>query len=106
MDLQAYAAQLPRGGKKILAIKLGLSASYLARLISGDRAITAERALQIEDATQGMVSRFDLRPDLAWSQIKSSGRASVVKKISRTGSSAQTVCTSVQASSIETHMPP
>lgn len=101
MDLKAYAEQLPRGGKKILAIKLGLSASYLARLISGDRSITAERALQIEDATQGLVSRFDLRPDLAWSQIKSGSRASVVRKIPRERVSGQTVCTSVQASSAQ-----
>lgn len=70
MNLASYAEQLPRGGKKLFALKLGVTASYLSRLISGDRSITAERCLQIEEATGGAVTRFDLRPDLPWSQPK------------------------------------
>lgn len=66
MNLSEYLAQLPRGGKKVLALRLGVTASYLSRLVSGDRAITAERALQIESATDGLVSRYELRPDLQW----------------------------------------
>jgi DNA-binding transcriptional regulator YdaS (Cro superfamily) len=68
MNLASYAEQLPRGSKKLFALKLGVTASYLSRLISGDRSITAERCLQIEEATDGVVTRFDLRPDLPWSQ--------------------------------------
>lgn len=66
MNLSEYLAQLPRGGKKVLALRLGVTASYLSRLVSGDRSITAERALQIESATDGNVSRHALRPDLQW----------------------------------------
>lgn len=66
MNLAEYFAQLPRGGKKLLALKLGVTASYLSRLVSGDRSVTAERALQIEGATEGMVNRYVLRPDLQW----------------------------------------
>ncbi|WP_081325357.1 YdaS family helix-turn-helix protein [Pseudomonas corrugata] len=66
MNLSEYLAELPRGGKKVLALRLGVTASYLSRLVSGDRAITAERALQIESATDGNVSRHALRPDLQW----------------------------------------
>ena len=66
MNFAAYIQQLPRGEKKIFASRLGVTASYLSRLISGDRAITAERALQIESASEGQVTRFDLRPDLNW----------------------------------------
>lgn len=66
MNLVEYIEQLPRGGKKVLALKLNVTPSYLSRLVSGDRSITAERALQIESVTEGRVSRFDLRPDLAW----------------------------------------
>lgn len=66
MNLSEYLAQLPRGGKKLLALRLGVTASYLSRLVSGDRTITAERALQIEGATDGIVSRYALRPDLQW----------------------------------------
>jgi DNA-binding transcriptional regulator YdaS (Cro superfamily) len=70
MNLATYVEQLPRGGKKLLAIQLGVTASYLSRLISGDRSITAERAIQIEDATEGAVSRLELRPDIRWDQPK------------------------------------
>jgi len=66
MNLSDYLAQLPRGGKKVLALRLGVTASYLSRLVSGDRTITAERALQIESATDGIVSRYALRPDIQW----------------------------------------
>lgn len=70
MNLSEYLSQLPRGGKKVLALKLGVTASYLSRLVSGDRAITAERALQIESATDGVVSRCVLRPDLQWGSTR------------------------------------
>lgn len=70
MNLATYVEQLPRGGKKLFAIQLGITASYLSRLISGDRSITAERAIQIEDATDGLVSRVDLRPDIPWAKAK------------------------------------
>lgn len=66
MDLPTYMQSLPRGGKKRLAISLGVAPSYLSRLISGDRAITAERALKVEQATGGAVTRHDLRPDIDW----------------------------------------
>ncbi|MBD1586719.1 transcriptional regulator [Pseudomonas typographi] len=67
MELSNYVDELPRGGRKRLAIQLGISASYLSRLLAGDRSITAERALAIEEATGGAVTRFDVRPDLPWS---------------------------------------
>ncbi len=70
MELAKYMSELPRGGRKRLAIKLGVSASYLSRLASGDRSITAERAIQIEDATNGAVSRVDVRPDIKWEKAK------------------------------------
>ncbi|MBJ2204602.1 MULTISPECIES: transcriptional regulator [Pseudomonas] len=70
MNLATYVELLPRGGKKLFAIRLGVTASYLSRLISGDRSITAERAIQIEDATEGAVSRAELRPDIQWEKSK------------------------------------
>lgn len=67
MNFQAFVAQLPRGGRKVLALQLGIAPSYLSRLVAGDRSVTAERALQIEVATLGIVTRQELRPDLKWS---------------------------------------
>ncbi|WP_410478674.1 transcriptional regulator [Pseudomonas sp. zfem003] len=66
MDFPSYLKALPRGGKKQMAESLGIPASYLSRLLSGDRAITAERALHIERVTGGKVTRHELRPDIAW----------------------------------------
>lgn len=66
MDLPEYMQSLPRGGKKQLALRLRIPPSYLSRLVSGDRKVTAERAIQIELATGGLVSRFDVRPDVEW----------------------------------------
>lgn len=67
MNLAEYLEALPWGGKKVIALRLGVTASYLSRLVSGDRSITAERAIQIEDATGGAVTRSELRPDIQWS---------------------------------------
>ncbi|KAB5626397.1 helix-turn-helix domain-containing protein [Pseudomonas putida] len=71
---------LPRGGKKIIALRLGVTASYLSRLVSGDRSVTAERAIQIEEATDGLVTRSELRPDIQWTSPK---RPKHVTKIAR-----------------------
>ncbi|RYF35666.1 MAG: helix-turn-helix domain-containing protein, partial [Cytophagaceae bacterium] len=78
MNLANYVERLPRGGKKLFAMQLGVTASYLSRLISGDRSITAERAIQIEDATGGSVTRVELRPDIQWEKPKRASRAKAV----------------------------
>lgn len=74
MNLADYLETLPRGGKKIIALRLGVTASYLSRLVSGDRSVTAERAIQIEEATDGVVTRFELRPDIQWTIPKRTKR--------------------------------
>lgn len=43
---------------------LGVSQSLVTHWLNGRKAITAERALQIEQATGGAVKRAELRPDL------------------------------------------
>ncbi|WP_150548773.1 YdaS family helix-turn-helix protein [Pseudomonas marincola] len=66
MDFSSYYKKLPRGGKKRLASILNIELSYLSRLASGNRGITAERAIQIESATDGEITRHELRPDFPW----------------------------------------
>ncbi|MCQ4282581.1 helix-turn-helix domain-containing protein [Pseudomonas stutzeri] len=68
MDLATYTKSLPRGEKQKLAARLGVAPTYLSRLISGQRGITAERAIQIERVTGGAVSRRDLCPDFPWQE--------------------------------------
>jgi DNA-binding transcriptional regulator YdaS (Cro superfamily) len=47
-----------------LAGRLGVSQSMVSQWLTGISRITAERALDIERATQGQVTRHDLRPDI------------------------------------------
>ncbi|MFG3398687.1 transcriptional regulator [Streptomyces parvus] len=68
MDLATYTKSLPRGEKQKLAARLGVAPTYLSRLISGQRGITAERAIQIERVTGGAVNRRDLCPDFPWQE--------------------------------------
>ena len=44
--------------------KMRLSHAAVVRWMNGTRRISAERAIEIERATQGAVTRHDLRPDL------------------------------------------
>jgi len=43
---------------------VGVSQGLVWQWISGKTTVTAERALQIERATAGQVTRHDLRPDI------------------------------------------
>jgi DNA-binding transcriptional regulator YdaS (Cro superfamily) len=62
--LRTYLDSLPRGGISVLAKKLGVKHTYLCRLATGDRGITAEWALRIAKATSNELPAWVLRPDL------------------------------------------
>ncbi len=68
MDLKTYLSNGDRGLASQLAATLGVSASYLSQMVNGSSAISAERAVDIEQATNGKVTRKDLRPD-DWQKI-------------------------------------
>lgn len=61
MDLRTY---LDRTRQADFAEKLGVTQSLISQWLQGHVRITAERAVQIEKATGGLVSRSELRPDL------------------------------------------
>jgi len=67
MDLKTFI-QTERGNGVALAEKLGIPLSYLSQMASGNRSVTPERASAIERATEGQVTRRDLRPD-DWHEI-------------------------------------
>jgi DNA-binding transcriptional regulator YdaS (Cro superfamily) len=46
------------------ADRLGVTQGMVWQWVRGRQRITAERALQIEKATAGLVSKHDLRPDV------------------------------------------
>lgn len=60
MDIKTYVAE--RGAMAVLAKKLNVSHAFLWQLVNGRRSVSAERATQIEIATDGKVRRWDLRP--------------------------------------------
>jgi DNA-binding transcriptional regulator YdaS (Cro superfamily) len=47
-----------------LALDLGVDPSLVTHWLKGRKRITAERAVQIERATGGLVTREELRPDI------------------------------------------
>lgn len=64
MTLDKYFKDEPRGSKSEMAEYLGISNTWMALLIAGTRKPSAILARKIEKATQGMVTRKELRPDL------------------------------------------
>lgn len=55
---------LEKNTQTALADKLGVTQGLISQWIKDKTKITAERAIQIETATEGKVARQDLRPDI------------------------------------------
>lgn len=68
MQLKQYIDELERGEAKKLAERLFVSSSYLSQMASGRCSVSPARCVEIEAATDGKVSRRDLRPD-DWQKI-------------------------------------
>jgi DNA-binding transcriptional regulator YdaS (Cro superfamily) len=64
MTLDEYFAGEPKGAKVEMAEYLGITANYLSMLIHGKRQASPKLAMKIEIATQGLVTRRDLLPEL------------------------------------------
>lgn len=63
MDLREYLDGLERGGVSKFAEELDVSPSYLSQLAAGTTPRSPERCVQIEQVSNGAVTRKDLRPD-------------------------------------------
>lgn len=65
MDLRTYLDALPRGGIAAFAQKVGISTVYLQQLAARQdgRKPSPELSVQIETASEGHVTRKNLRPD-------------------------------------------
>lgn len=64
MTLQEYFSTEPLGARGEMAEYLGISLTWMSLLIHERRTASAALAVKIEKATQGLVTRKDLRPDL------------------------------------------
>lgn len=62
MDLKTYYEQLDRGERIVLAKRLGIFLGSLSQMASGYIGIPPARALSIELATNGKVTRKELLP--------------------------------------------
>lgn len=52
------------GGQSALARQLSISQGLVWQWLNGKQAVTAERCVAIESATEGAITRHDLRPDV------------------------------------------
>lgn len=52
-----------RGNSASLSKSIGVSMSFLSQMASGDAAISPQRCVAIERATNGQVTRQELRPN-------------------------------------------
>ena len=64
MNLKQYFSEEPRGAKIEMARHLGISAEWMSKLIALKVKPSPLLSVKIEEATQGLVTRKDLRPDL------------------------------------------
>lgn len=64
MTLEEYFATEPKGAIGEMAGYLGITQTWMSLLLNGHRRPSPELAIKIEKATQGLVTRDDLRPDL------------------------------------------
>jgi len=71
VQLSNFIAQ-EKGNATQLAGRIGISPSYLSQMAAGYRSISPLRCLHIERATNGLVTRRDLRPQdwhLIWPEL-------------------------------------
>jgi DNA-binding transcriptional regulator YdaS (Cro superfamily) len=64
MELKDYFKEEPKGAINEMAEFLGVSSTWLSLIIHGRRKPSPKLAVAIEKATQGLVARKQLRPDL------------------------------------------
>jgi DNA-binding transcriptional regulator YdaS (Cro superfamily) len=64
MNLKEYFSTEPMGAVNEMAEHLGITPTWLSLLIHAHKRPSPELAIKIENATQGLVSRKVLRPDL------------------------------------------
>ena len=64
MTLTEYFSTEPRGAKSEMAEYLRISPTWLSLIMNGSRKASPELSLRIEQATQGLVKRSELRPDI------------------------------------------
>ncbi len=66
MNLQTYFDQYGTAGVKVMAERIGSSMAYLQHCKYGNRRMSADMAIRLEQASGGVLTARELRPDLPW----------------------------------------
>jgi DNA-binding transcriptional regulator YdaS (Cro superfamily) len=64
MTLIEYFSTEPRGAKSEMAAHLRISATWLSLIMWGERKASPALCVRIQDATGGLVTTKELRPDI------------------------------------------
>lgn len=75
MKLSKYV-NTRRGISSHLAKRLGISPVMISQWVAGIKQVPAERCIEIEILTDGLVTCEDLRPDLNWAVLRNAPKAS------------------------------
>lgn len=67
MNLKSWV-EVERGRAMALAKSINVPQSFISKLVDGSKGVPIERCVPIERATDGAVTRRDLRPD-DWADI-------------------------------------
>jgi len=71
MELKQFISSA-RGNAKQLSEQINVSPAFLSQMASGIRSVSTKNAVAIENATNGKVTRKDLRPNdwkLHWPEL-------------------------------------
>lgn len=79
MTLTEYFAANPNVSQTAFAAKVGVTQGMVWQWLKGRRRISGEKVIPIETATDGAVSRYELRPDL-YPRTESTGE-SLARKV-------------------------
>jgi len=75
MDMHTYWRGLPTAQRAALAESCDTQVVYLSQIAHGHRKASGRLTLRLEQATSGVVTRHDLRPDLYPPEVAASSEA-------------------------------
>lgn len=66
MDIKTYLKQHNIQSRRDLAEAAGTKLIYLRQISTGLRKVSADLAVRLEHASGGLITAYELRPDLPW----------------------------------------
>lgn len=75
---ETYLKSLPRMVRAALAERAGTKLSYLQYAINGKKSVSIELACRLELASNGRITRRDIRPDVDWDLIEGTSVATML----------------------------